>query len=96
MTLNDLYSLVPVGQGNAIKAADLAEIWSMSRREAERTREAMGMKNLIVCSLGKGYFRPASAGELQAYERYIHSYYKKFATKLYHIRVAMKRMGKVI
>ena len=90
-SLSDLYEMIPGGHDSRIQAADLAAVWGMSRREAERTREEMCMHNLIVCNTGDGYYRPQTLEEYSAYERYIHSYYKKLASKLYHIRAAKKK-----
>lgn len=90
MTLHEKWQLIPIGKDNAISREQLTSLLNCSEdRIAREYVEKMINKDMPVCNLRKGYFRPIDQEELQAYINIITSYKNKFLKKHYHLKKAL-------
>jgi hypothetical protein len=91
MDMKELYSMLPIGQSNAIHIDSIAMMWGMSERRAREIIEQMWYNNMPVCNLRSGYFRPESVEDIEAYRKIIHSYKCKFNNKERRVRLAAEQ-----
>jgi hypothetical protein len=86
MNLETLYNTIPLGAENSIGIDEIADTWKVSERTARQYIEKMIYKEMFVCNLRNGYFRPQTKDELNAYYNIILSHTKQFERKLYRLR----------
>jgi hypothetical protein len=96
MNLQILYEMLPEGRENSIKLSEIAWMWGMNERRARKIMgEEMSGRDMIVCSLGDGYFRPAGRGEIDSFYRYYDSYCRRMLKRRYRIKKARENWGQV-
>jgi MarR-like DNA-binding transcriptional regulator SgrR of sgrS sRNA len=74
VTDNDRYAMLPKGESQAIKAADLRVMWGLSSQRAVRlVVHRMRCNGLIICTSDAGYYRPATQEDIQRTVRRLQS-----------------------
>ena len=85
--LNYLLDAVPVGEDNAVTAAELCTQFDMKGRELRAAFETLRRRGAVICSCDHGLFKPENAAEL---ERYIKREGKRARSVFFSLRSARK------
>lgn len=88
MKLSELYERIPIGEKNAVPLDELIQNTGLGERTLRAYFARLIYLDKPVCSLGHGYFRPASREELAGYRKIINSYKRAFEKKEYRLRKA--------
>ena len=64
MNAKDFFDHLPFGRANAVTARQLAARYGISDRDARALADAAADAGLLVCADNHGYFRPATAAEV--------------------------------
>ena len=81
-----LYS-VPVGEDNAVTAAELCARFDMTERELRQAFEALRKSGEVICSCDHGFFKPETKTEL---EKYISRESKRARSVFFSLKSARK------
>lgn len=65
--LSYLLDAVPLGEDNAVTAAELCTRFNMRGRELRAAFETLRRRGAVICSCEHGLFRPETAAELESY-----------------------------
>ena len=64
-----LLQAIGKGEENALHLADLVQLTQLSERDTRRVIESLRRSGAVVCSSGRGYFKPDTPDELRRYVR---------------------------
>ena len=92
-TLCTYWNLIPVGKDNAISRKELAQRYNITDFGMRKIFMEMWNKDLPVCNLQSGYFRPKNREELREYLSFVSSYKKELEKKHYRIKKALSYFG---
>ena len=75
---DELISLLPVGADDPITASELCKLLDLpSVREVTKLINLIRRRGTVICSNGRGYFRPADKCDIQSFVRQMRSRMKE-------------------